>query len=96
MRKLFLKRKKTLDESLINLTPLIDVVFVVLIAFIIIAPLLEIDRVELVKVKKKSSFLSSEKDKISIYVRKDNSIWINNSLSFKHSTSTIKCTILTY
>jgi biopolymer transport protein ExbD len=35
------------DEPLINLTPLIDVVFVVLIIFILIAPMLEIDRVKL-------------------------------------------------
>ena len=35
------------EEPLINLTPLIDVVFVVLIAFMLIAPVLEIDKVDL-------------------------------------------------
>jgi biopolymer transport protein ExbD len=35
------------EEPSINLTPLIDVVFVVLIAFIIVAPLLNYDGVEL-------------------------------------------------
>ena len=35
------------EEPLINLTPLIDVVFVVLIMFIVIAPMLEVERVEL-------------------------------------------------
>jgi len=37
------------DEPTINLTPLIDVVFVVLIMFIIIAPILEKDRINLAK-----------------------------------------------
>ena len=35
------------DESIVNLTPLIDVVFVVLIMFIVVAPLLEMEQVEL-------------------------------------------------
>lgn len=35
------------EEPQINLTPLIDVVFVLLITFIVIAPILEFDRVEL-------------------------------------------------
>lgn len=36
-----------LEEAPINLTPLIDVVFVILIMFIVVAPLLEMDRIEL-------------------------------------------------
>lgn len=44
----FLKRRPVdLHEPTINLTPLIDVVFVVLIAFILVAPLLDRDQVEL-------------------------------------------------
>ena len=35
------------EENLVNLTPLIDVVFVVLILFILIAPMVEADRVQL-------------------------------------------------
>lgn len=65
------------DESLINLTPLIDVVFVVLIAFILVAPILEFDQVELA-----SGFSSTKniqnKQSLSIMVRRDNSIWYNN------------------
>ena len=41
------RKDKTPQEPTINITPLIDVVFVILIAFIVIAPLLELDRVEL-------------------------------------------------
>lgn len=40
-------RERYLEEAMINLTSLIDVVFVILILFIVVAPLLEVDRVEL-------------------------------------------------
>lgn len=69
----------TLDENLINLTPLIDVVFVVLISFIIIAPLLETDRIDLATSNLKSS-KNIPKTTISIKVKEDNSIIINNRL----------------
>ncbi|MBM3184115.1 MAG: hypothetical protein FJZ64_02270, partial [Chlamydiae bacterium] len=35
------------EEPLVNLTPLIDVVFVVLISFMLIAPILDIDSLTL-------------------------------------------------
>lgn len=41
------RRDTVLEEAPINLTPLIDVVFVILIMFIVVAPLLEMDRIEL-------------------------------------------------
>ncbi len=67
------------EDSLLNLTPLIDVVFVVLIIFILIAPMLETDKIELAfshaNQKKESSSL--ETSPITIHVREDNSIWIN-------------------
>lgn len=68
------------DEVSINLTPLIDVVFVVLIIFIIIAPMVEFDRVELADAGtslQKQTLTASETHTISIHVHKDNTIWIN-------------------
>ncbi len=68
------------DEININLTPLIDVVFVVLIIFIIIAPMVELDRIELAESAggaRKEALNPSETNTISIYVRKDNTIWLN-------------------
>lgn len=66
------------DEPLINLTPLIDVVFVVLIAFMIIAPLLDIDKVQLAQApdaaQKKESL--QENSPLAITVRQDNTIWV--------------------
>ncbi|MFA6118299.1 MAG: biopolymer transporter ExbD [Parachlamydiales bacterium] len=78
------KKKKieitdTSDENLINLTPLIDVVFVVLISFIIIAPLLEVDHINLANSSTKSD-KNISKTSIVIKVKEDNSIWFNNKL----------------
>lgn len=46
-RKKFRNSDHLLEENLINLTPLIDVVFVILIVFILVAPMLDIDKIEL-------------------------------------------------
>lgn len=65
------------EEPLINLTPLIDVVFVVLIAFMIIAPLLDVDKVQLAPgpdVSQKKEALQ-QTSPLSITVRQDNTIW---------------------
>ena len=66
-----------LEENLINLTPLIDVVFVVLIAFILIAPMLELDHIDLATSGNKT-VASSVKSPISLYIKKDSSIWLDN------------------
>ncbi len=68
---------QAIEEPIINLTPLIDVVFVILIMFIVVAPLLELDRVDLAD----TAFASNDKSisvqetsPIAIYVRQDNTI----------------------
>ena len=66
------------QESLINLTPLIDVVFVVLIAFILIAPLLEVEHINLASASGLAKKDLPAKSNLAIYVRSDNSIWINH------------------
>jgi biopolymer transport protein ExbD len=75
------RQKQALEEPTINITPLIDVVFVVLIMFIIIAPILEKDRIEL------SQNTSTQKDskieksaKLSIQVTAKNQIFVNKTL----------------
>ncbi|MEN9654223.1 MAG: hypothetical protein RL235_335 [Chlamydiota bacterium] len=62
-----------LEEPLINLTPLIDVVFVVLIAFMLIAPMLEVDRVELATAGPMSR-KEAPHDPLSIAIRADDTI----------------------
>jgi biopolymer transport protein ExbD len=71
------------DEASINLTPLIDVVFVVLIMFIIIAPMLELDRIQLASGTQKETkemAVVQENCPITIRVHEDNSIWFNSKL----------------
>ena len=81
MRRLRSKRSyKELDESLINLTPLIDVVFVVLIAFILVAPLLEVEQVQLSQAGPLSEKDISHKTKLTIYVKEDDTIWMNHRM----------------
>ncbi len=80
----------SLDENLINLTPLIDVVFVVLISFIIIAPLLEADHVDLSTANVRSD-KNVSKTNIVLKVKEDNSILINNRLvSFNELSKMLK------
>jgi len=69
------------EEDEINLTPLIDVVFVVLILFILIAPLIEIDRIALAPAssKKKENVSLEQKESIKLYVHADNTIWLNGT-----------------
>ncbi len=74
----FAKRKEELDSPEVNLTPLIDVVFCILIVFIVIAPLLELDRVELADgVHHVEGKATLENSPIAIYLREDNTIWIH-------------------
>lgn len=69
------RRRAEFREPTINLTPLIDVVFVVLIMFIVIAPLLESDRVELAEGAHQGRTSVQEESPLAIHVHKDSSIW---------------------
>ena len=85
MRKMRLSALKndSSEETHINLTPLIDVVFVVLIMFIIIAPMLELDRVQLASSAQKDTkemAVVQENSPVAIHVQENNSIWLNNRI----------------
>lgn len=70
----------SVEEPTVNLTPLIDVVFVILIAFIVIAPLLELDRVELAEASsapQERTVSVQEASPVTIHVRGDNVIVVN-------------------
>ena len=69
-----------IEEPTINITALIDVVFVILIMFIVVAPLLEIDRVDLAQgpaAREEVIPLKNSTD-ITISVDKENKIKLNN------------------
>lgn len=71
------------DAGMINLTPLIDVVFVVLIMFIVIAPMLDVDRVELAQSaaqENKQHPSLQQENALTLYVHSDNSIWFHSKL----------------
>jgi biopolymer transport protein ExbD len=75
--KRFVRRAANEEEPTVNLTPLIDVVFVMLIIFIVIAPLLETDQVELAQGKPVPAKTVSETSLITVHVKADNSVWLN-------------------
>lgn len=64
------------EEPTVNLTPLIDVVFVILIMFIVVAPLLEFDGIKLAPsgggINEKASVQGGSP--IAILVRRDNQV----------------------
>lgn len=66
----------TTEDAAVNLMPLIDVIFVVLVMFIVIAPMIDVDQVNLAEgtTLVKESELNSN---IAVYVRGDNSLWVN-------------------
>lgn len=66
--------EESLEEPLINLTPLIDVVFVVLIAFMLIAPVLDLDLVQLAP-GGKGNKMESTNSILAITLKADNTIW---------------------
>lgn len=72
------------ESGIINLTPLIDVVFVVLIMFIVVAPMLEIDRVSLATSaapqENKQHPTLQQDNSLMIYVHADNSIWFHSKM----------------
>lgn len=84
---------ESLDEPLINLTPLIDVVFVVLITFMLIAPVLDLDHVELAPSGPSSQkeMSPSNQSPLSIHVKADNTIWFQGQpLSIKQLEERLK------
>jgi biopolymer transport protein ExbD len=80
-----IKKRVLLSEDPVemNLTPLIDVVFVVLIMFIVIAPLLSVEGVDLAASGPKSETISDRGNiNLNIYIKKNDHIfWKNTKVS---------------
>lgn len=77
------RKQQHMEEPSVNLTPLIDVVFSILIMFIVVAPLLELDKVQLASANseaKDSSYSVQDAGPITIHVHQDNTIWLNQKL----------------
>lgn len=65
------------EEPAVNLTPLIDVVFVVLIMFIVIAPMLEYDSIDLASSSGLTSQPAQQMSPIAIEIKGDHVIYVN-------------------
>ncbi|MBS0629550.1 MAG: biopolymer transporter ExbD [Verrucomicrobia bacterium] len=76
-----MRRRNRIDDAIeegrIELTPLIDVVFVVLIMFILIAPMLEVDNVKLARAGHREQVEATNMSSLTIHVHENNTIWIN-------------------
>ena len=77
MRRRIRVRTEESDSSNVNLTPLIDVVFVVLILFILVAPMLNIDKIELASGLGQENQMFQEKEGVRIDVTANSEIRIN-------------------
>ena len=91
-RKFFLE-DDSVEEPLVNLTPLIDVVFVVLISFMLISPILEIDTIDLAtggKTKNQDA-LPTDASPLTVFVQKDNTLWLQGQcLSLEQLEHTLR------
>ena len=71
------RRSHKNETDLINLTPLLDVLFVVLVMFILITPLIQTDNIELTKAPKECSQAGSKEHQgLKILVDNNNDIWV--------------------
>lgn len=72
-------KKKSHQEPAINLTPLIDVVFVILIVFLLAAPLLELEQVNIAQAgTHEVAHPVQTNSPVMVYVKQDDSIWFEN------------------
>lgn len=78
------------DEGMVNLTPLIDVVFVVLIMFILVAPLVDVDRIVLAEAPQKQESIGAVEPSASIviHVYADNTVHLNHKQVLLHDLKT--------
>lgn len=70
-----MRRRALFPDPQINLTPLIDVVFVILVMFMIIVPMLRVDKIDLATSTKKESPAVSE---FSLHLFPDGTITLNS------------------
>ena len=77
------RKRQSLGEAEMNLTPLIDVVFVILIMFIVVAPLLEMERIELAAgppLDQQNVLAVQERSAIAIHVYSDDTLALNQEM----------------
>jgi biopolymer transport protein ExbD len=68
------RKKRSNPDPVVNLTPLIDVVFVVLIVFILVAPMISVDKLTLAPKKRASSAVIDENKELTLRLHKDGTL----------------------
>lgn len=71
------------EEPLINLMPLIDVIFVVLVMYILIAPMFKSEQVTLTRGPETLSSAQVQSDQ-SVTIKSDDSFWFHNQQKTSH------------
>ena len=90
-----MKLRELLNESIeeegLNLTPLIDVVFVVLVTFILVAPFLAVEKIDLTTTTQKLSTTKAEPKAIAITLAPQNQLLVDgNPLKLEQLSSYLK------
>lgn len=70
-----MRRRAVFPDPQINLTPLIDVVFVILVMFIIVVPMLRVDKVDLATSSKKETPSTPQ---LSLHLFQDGTVTLNS------------------
>ena len=70
------------ENELINLTPLLDVLFVILILFILVAPMLNLEEIKLTESSSKdlTPISINNQHSLNIYLHSDNTISVNEKM----------------
>ncbi len=84
------------QEAEVNLTPLLDVVFVVLIMFIVVVPILQLDQVALAPGEGEAKTVTNTSP-VTIHVRADNSVWMGKrKVALSHLRELFEAAYRTY
>lgn len=78
------------EETHVQLTPLLDVVFVLLITFMLLAPILNVDHVELATAGNATKNQPSQSI-LTLTIRGDNTIWFQGKIVPISQLGTILC-----
>lgn len=71
--------QETHEDEGLNLTPLIDVVFVVLVTFILVAPFLAVEKIDLTSTTQKLSTTTPEPNSIAITLFSNGSVSVDGT-----------------
>ncbi len=90
MRNLHLEHDLGTEDEGINLTPLIDVVFLILITFILVAPMLDLDQIDLATGGGKATKeidIGESNNPLRIEIHRDNTITLGSKVLDKSNLS---------